>query len=554
MKRKATLVNLSKRLACLFLALIGLITYLNSFANYFVWDDEILIVGNGYIKSFSNLFKIFTVDIFHWITNSNFYRPLFSLSLMFDYRLWQLNPFGYHLTNLILHLLNTFLVFYLINFLSLNLKASLIGSLFYLVHPVHTQAVTYISGRADLLAGFFILSALLLFARVNKTKAGSKNVFYFLSALFFIFGLLAKEIALVLPLLLILYDYCFGDKLKNFKKHIPFLSLACIYILLRNKFLPFQSEGMLPLSLSTRIINFPKVIVFYLFLLLSPGNLRIDRSFSLSRPLDLSVIFCILLLIAILLWIVKYRYNKVLLFSSLWFFILLLPVTNIILPLNAVVADHWLYLPSIGFFIILALGMDKLLGKDFFITGLKISYQFKMTIIVVIITTLSLLTITRNFEWRDPVILFEATLKSAHKNADHWDIRVHANLANAYLEKGLYNQAILEFQEALKGFPFPQCKRVHYQLAFVYFAQSLYQKAEEELLKAIEADPDYVSAYYMLGRLYKKMGKIDKAQATWEKMLKAKPSHPQEQAILENFRRRPLYNSLTNNQFYNNIE
>lgn len=510
-----------------------MIIYANSFSNSFVWDDEILIVQNGYIKSFKYIPKIFSVDIYRWTTQSNFYRPLFSLSLMLDYSLWKLNPLGYHLTNFILHLLNTFLIFYLINFLISNLKVSLLGSLLYLVHPVHTQAVTYISGRADLLAGFFILGTVLFFALSAKIEGRHKNLFYFASISFFICGLLSKEIVLVLPLILILYDYCFGNIFKNIKNHIVFFGLVLIYIILRSQLLPFNPEGMLAQSFFIRLINIPRVIIFYLGILFFPLNLRIERSLPLSETFDSLVFLFSFLLMIILVWVFKNKGKRIYLFSCLWFFINLLPVSNIVLPLNAEIAEHWLYLPSIGFFIILALGVDKLLLKDSFVAGQRLSYKFKMTVLVAIITALGLLTVSRNFEWRNPIILFEATLKSSlrHK-VNPKDTRVHFNLGHAYLSRGLYDKAILEFNEALKGLPFPKCRRVHYQLAFAYLGKSLYKEAEEELIKAIEADPNYISAYHLLGNLYKKTGDIDKANETWNKMLKIKPLYPREEILI----------------------
>lgn len=360
------MIKLTRKSYYLILIIIGLLTYFNSFYNSFVWDDEILIVGNEYIKSFKNIFKIFTVDIYHWITDSNFYRPLFSLSLMFDYHLWQLEPFGYHLSNLILHLLNALLVFYLVNHLTSKINIAFLATLFYLVHPVHTEAVTYISGRADLLAAFFVLGSVLFFVKSNQAQGHLKNTLYFATGIFFISGLLSKEIALVLPLILISYDYCFGYLFKNKKIHIIFLSLALIYIISRHTFFPFSSAGMLADSLFVRLINLPKVIVFYLWLLIFPLSLRIERYFPLSKSFDLPIILSALLLIAILVWIFKNRHQRILLFSCLWFFINLLPLTNIILPLNAEVAEHWVYLASIGFFIILACYIDKILSKDFF--------------------------------------------------------------------------------------------------------------------------------------------------------------------------------------------
>ena len=526
-------MSFNRRTYYLLLALIGLIVYLNSFSNSFVWDDELLVVGNGYIRSFSNIVKIFTTDIYHWFSYSNFYRPLFSLSFMFDYRIWQLNPFGYHLTNLILHILNTCLFFYLVNLLTSKTRVSFIASLFFLVHPVHTQAVTYISGRADPLACFFLLSAVLFFVKASRIKNNPENILYPLVALCFVFALLSKEIALVLPLILISYDFCFGNIFKNIKVHLIFLSIALLYITFRNKFFPFSSEGMLPLGLALRLINLPKAIIFYLLLLIFPWNLRIERSFPISESFDLSVLLSFLLLVIIFIGIFRTRHKKIVLFSSLWFSLNLLPLTNIILPLNAFVSEHWLYTASMGFFIILALGCDKLLSEGISISKLKLSSRFSLVLFIIILTTLSLLTISRNFEWRNSIILFESTLKSTDNKADPRNIRVHFNLGHAYLKEGLLDKAIAEFNKALKGLSFSGSWRVEYQLGIAYFNKASYKEAEEHFLKAIEANPDYVSAYHYLIHLYQKVGQIAKAHQVYQKALQIKSAYPHDQILIK---------------------
>jgi tetratricopeptide (TPR) repeat protein len=523
----------TRRTYYLLLALIGLIGYLNSFANAFIWDDELLIVGNGYIRSFSNIFKIFTTDIFHWITDSNFYRPLFSLSLMLDFSIWKLNPFGYHLTNLALHILNACLLFYLVNLLTSRLRVAFIASLFFLVHPVHTQAVTYISGRADPLACFFLLSAVLFFVKASRIKNNPENILYPLVALCFVFALLSKEIALVLPLLILSYDYCFGNIFKNIKVHLIFLSMALLYITFRNKFFPFSSAGMLPFNLAIRLINLPKVVLFYLSLLIFPWNLRIERSFPISESFDLSVLLSFLLLVIIFIGIFRTRHKKIVLFSSLWFFISLLALTNIVLPLNAFVSEHWLYLASLGFFIVLALTLDKLLSQDILIAKVKLSSRFNLVLLVIVLTTLALLTIARNFEWRNSIILFESTLKSEDNPKDPHIVRVHFNLGCAYLKEGFFDKAIGEFKEALNRLPFPRSWRVEYQIGIAYLNKGSYPEAEEHFLKAVEANPEHISTYSYLIYLYKKTGNLKKASDIRQRALKVKPLYPRDQLLQE---------------------
>ena len=523
----------TRRTYYLLLALIGLTVYLNSFANAFIWDDELLIVGNGYIRSFASILKIFSTDIFHWITESNFYRPLFSLSLMFDFSIWKLNPFGYHLTNLILHTFNACLLFYLAYILTSRLRVAFVASLLFLVHPVHTQAVTYISGRADPLAAFFMLSATIFFAKAAKSKTNKENILYLSALICFIYALLSKEIALVLPLLILCYDYCFGDIYKNIKIHLLFFALALFYIILRQQFLPFSSIGMLPFNLAIRLINFPKVVLFYLSLLIFPWNLRIERSFPAAESFDLSILLSVFILAIILIGIFRARNNKIVFFSFLWFSLNLLPLTNVILPLNAFVSEHWLYTASMGFFIILALGCDKLLSEGISISKLKLSSRFSLALLIIILTTLSLLTISRNFEWRNSIILFESTLKSEDNPKDPHTVRVHFNLGYAYLKEGFFDKAIAEFKKALNRLPFPRSWRVEYQIGVAYLNKGSLPEAEEHFLKSIEANPEHISTYSYLIYLYKKTGNLKKADEIRQRALKLKPLYPRDQLTQE---------------------
>ena len=505
----------------LLLTVIGLVCYHNSFFNAFLWDDESLILANEYIRSPINIFKIFSVDLYHWTVKSDFYRPIFSLSLMFDYRLWHLYPFGYHLTNFLLHLANSFLIFYFINFLIANKKIALIASLFFLVHPIHTEAVTYISGRADPLATLFVLLAVLFFAK-SRTVINLKKTIYYLSSVFlFILGLLSKEIVLALPLLLILYDLCFSSFRKNIKEHLVFLLLAALYIILRNHFLPISLSSKIPHSLFLKIINLPKVISFYLYLLVSPFDLRVERFFPMSKSIDLRLFLSVSLFIFIVIGIIKsFRRSKIIFFFSLWFFINLLAIANIMLPLNAVVAEHWLYLPSIGFFAIIALGIDKISKKTLLFSRYAPSIQLKRACLIIIIATLSSLTVARNFEWNNGIILFERTLEASQSYPGYKNIRLRYNLGIAYYKSGRFDEAIEQYKNILKLMP--DFEEVHYNLATAYICKGLYDEAEQECLKAIEIASNYIMPYYALGLIYKKRGNIEDARIIWDKMLKIK--------------------------------
>src|SRR3989338_6713361 len=177
--------------AILLILVLSVITYFNAFANRFVWDDRALIIENELIRDWKHIPQIFTNELYRTSAPVSFYRPIQTLSCLFDYSIWHLNPYGYHFTNLFIHIVNGILVYFLV-LLSLldnnkQYPIALFTALLFIVHPVHVQAVTYISGRADLLACLFLLIAFILFMK------GETFLSRIVSSLSFIFALLSKE-------------------------------------------------------------------------------------------------------------------------------------------------------------------------------------------------------------------------------------------------------------------------------------------------------------------------------------------------------------------------
>jgi tetratricopeptide (TPR) repeat protein len=324
---------------------------------------------------------------------------------------------------------------------------------------------------------------------------------------------------------------------------------------------------MVPDSLFLRVANLPRVFLFYFYVLILPFNLRVERFFSLSKTLDLPIIFSTLLFILISLWMVKIRRSsRLIFFFSAWFFINLLAVANIIFPLNAAISEHWLYLPSIGFFYLAAVLLNKTLegrwlfaplenpavqsGNDnnirinsmqraeykvpHFLAGFMKwdpTLKFKKTILMIIVVTLCLLTVSRNFEWKSPITLFESTLKATKGRLSFRDLRVCLNLACAYAQRGRLDEAIEEFKKIL--IIRPDSKKIRYNLGLAYANKGLDEEAEKELLEALNIDSHFLQPYYLLGLIYLKKQNYDKANAIWDRMLQVKPEYPQDEILLK---------------------
>ncbi|MBU1125500.1 MAG: glycosyltransferase family 39 protein, partial [Candidatus Omnitrophica bacterium] len=170
-----------------------------------------MIVNNNFIRNWQGVTKILTQDIVYGVGQRvGFYRPLQLLTYMADYSIWKLNPMGYHLTSVFLHILVGWSLFWLLNILYKNAFISLFTSLFFIVCPVHVEAVSFIAGRADILVTLFILLSFIFYLMYIDSR---KTYFYIIMLIAFVFALLSRENSLVFPLLLLSYYWVFKKRL-----------------------------------------------------------------------------------------------------------------------------------------------------------------------------------------------------------------------------------------------------------------------------------------------------------------------------------------------------
>ena len=525
----------------LFMVVILTIIYSAALNNPFIWDDYFHVVENTFIKDWRYIPQIFTSDVFFFAPQrSNFYRPLQSLSYMIDYTVWKLNPLGYHLTNVLIHLFNIILIYLLLSKLFQNRFVPFLSAFFFTIHPLQTSAVSYIAGRADLLLTFFCLCSLsLYFESQHATSGGMRGrLYYVVSIIAFIFALLSKEAALIFPIFLVVFDYFFPVKEKShtarYKKivrYLPFFIAAALYLILRITVLHFPLENIAPadVTLYQRIITAPQIIISYMGLLLIPLDLRMERVVSLSPSfLRQEVILPLIALISLFVFAIRgVRRSPGILFGLLWFFIFLIPTLNIIIPLNAMMAEHWLYLSSVGFFMVISFLLHK---------GLNTKYGVLKVVISGLIITSSayycLRTYQRNIEWGNEILFFEKILQ----HSGGWDIdRVHMNLAKAYYRQEKYDLAKQEVKQTLEINP--RYFEAYCLLGVLSGGEGDYDTSIKYLQEAIRMNPSYVAAYHNKAITYAKMGKLRLAVAEWEKALKLNPYYRPAQVNIEKARR-----------------
>jgi tetratricopeptide (TPR) repeat protein len=503
--------------------ILGFLVYLNSFQNQLFWDDDDNIVKNIYIKSWKFLPNYFTENLISGAgLHSNYWRPLLLFSFSLDYKIWRLLPFGYHLTNTLLHILNAFLIYYLLFLIFKRKSVSFFTALLFLLHPLQTEAVTYVSGRGDPLSIFFVLISFIFYIFAKEKK---QNRFLILSCLFFAFALLAKESTIFFPGLILPYEFLFkeNEKLKTvFLRISPLFLIAGLYFILRLTLLNFGQtlnlygeSNIFTQNIRYRIFTFLKILLIYYSLYFAPLNLHMERSTEiLTTPFHPQAIISLVILFFIL-FISIYslrKNNKILPFGFGLFFISLFPFSNIFVPISGLLYEHWLYFPLVGISLVISYLFLELLPK--FSKFLRpISFGF----LIMFLIFLSARTILRNLDWKDAITFYNQTLKYTET------ARIHNNLAMAYSDKGDFEKAISHYQRAIEiSDIYPQ---THNNLGNAYKEIGQTGKAIEEFEKAIKMDPYFFFAYNNLAGLYVEQKEYDKAINVYQRYLKISPQN-----------------------------
>ena len=524
----------------LLIILLSLASYFNVFQNEFVWDDYIFILDNQDIRSFSNLPLFFSQDV------DGLYRPLRSLHYTFVYSIAGKNEFFYHFNSLFFHTLISILVFFIIHEVVGKRNISLIAALIFASHPIHTGRVTNITAGFDLLGIFFMLLAFYLYIKYSK----SYNKNYFLSSLLlFLMAVFSSEEAIILPLIIILYEFCFNKEkfinkkiiINNFvKNYAPFILVGLSFIAIRFFVVGVRGrvEEYLAGNFFLTMLTMLKVYVYYIYLLIMPINLTLYREVeAVSSLIDFKVIISSLILISIIFLTIKFNKNRILFFGVFWFFIALIPFSNI-LPLQNFMAERYLYVPSFGFSLLVSYLLITIFNYDF--KNIKIKNILRYGIVVFIVLLLGFYvfsTVNRNNDFKDNLTLWSGTVETnpnnsrAHDNLgftyehlgdnekalEEFGIAVElqpdnhralANLGVAYAKLGLYNESIAALERSIS---IQDYHKTHDKLGLVYVELNLEDEAIESFKEAIKLNQRYAKAHNDLATVYGRMGEFDLA-------------------------------------------
>lgn len=492
------------------IALFGFILYANSLNGKFIWDDVYLIENNAYIHEISsaNIRNIFTKNI---LDDANegliFYRPVQMLSYMLDYSLWRFNVFGYHLTNVLLHILVALCVYFLISFFYTDHLLALFTALLFAACPLHAEAVAYISGRADLLASLF---ALLCFLAYIASLRFERIFPLIMMPLFYAIAIFSRENSLVLIGAFLFFNYMFKKK-ANLKAFLPIIAVSLSYLAIRWMISGSLFPPAAAITFPQRIAGFFAALASYISLLLLPFPLHMEYGTKIFSWNSFPVVIGLILFAFLAAFFRKeIRKKSQAALSIGWFFIFLLPQANLY-PVNAYMAEHWLYLPSIGF---------CLLGAKLFVylwraENLKKLAFFSLTAALIYY---SFLTIRQNRYWQNPITFYEKTLAHAPRSS-----RLYNMLAIAYIASGRNKEAAEASKKAITSHP--EYYKAYNTLATAYMNMGQNEEALRIYLKALDVNPNYPEAYFNNGILYQKIGKINEAVASYQKAIALRPNY-----------------------------
>ncbi|MFC1857522.1 tetratricopeptide repeat protein [Thermodesulfobacteriota bacterium] len=530
-KKKTVLVR-PDVLVCILLAVLTLAVY--GQVGDFSWtnlEDPLNITENPYVQGPVTIEKIvwaFTDGT--WVTN--YWAPLLWLSFLADYQIYGLNPGGYHLTNVILHIANALLLFIIFKRATGALWRSAFVAALFAIHPLHVESVAWITERKDVLSSLFWMLTMASYVWYAERLGVLR---YLMTCFFFILGLMAKPMLVTLPFVLLLLDYWplgrlhIGQTGGGFHstghassilsliwEKIPFFVI--MLVLSVATFVTQNREGVVaPLSSIPMMVRFENVLVSYALYIQKmfwPHPLAVLYPHPGSLPLWQTVPAFLFLFGISILAISAIRKHPWFTFGWAWYLGTLVPVIGWVVIGPHAMADRYTYIPLIGLFIVISWGSWELTEKWRF---QKIILATAMPIILVILLSVTWMQL-RN--WVNSAVLFDHTLKVTSGN-----YVIHNNMGVTLAEMGKTADAIGHYTEALRINP--GYAEASNNLGEALLVQGDIERAADHFLMALRVDPDLKEAHYNMGITMSVRGNLDKAVQHYLAALKIDPEYVQ---------------------------
>jgi len=503
-----------KHLWTTIILLLTCVAYIPVFTNGFTnWDDNIFVTSNELIRSFS------LSNIFTWFTKPfvGQYQPLVLLSFAFDYSINGYNPLIFHITNLLLHLVNTFLVFRFIDLLFKNTFVALLTSLLFGIHTLNVESVAWITERKNVLFTLFYLWSLICYL-----KYLDKNKFkhFLFTLLLFVFALMSKSAAVTLPVVLVLIDYLHKrDQMKKliiFEK-LPFFALSLFVgiftIIAHHQYGALGNATGYPVYL--RVLISAKALIFFFEKLLMPVHLSAYYPLSpnLKNALpELIIGFVLVYSLIIGAVLISFKKKNGFVFFGLGFFIINLVLFIIPAGVPVLTTDRYAYVPFIGIFVIISYGLYLIINKS-----LKLKILWRLFIVSYILT-LSTLTFKQSQIWHDSITLWNNVISKTGETSF------------PLMKRGIAYRHLNDLEKAMNDFnasielnnKYPV---VYENRGYIYLLQKDYKNAALDFNQALKMDPQSAYALRNLGLVELNLGNYKKALTNLNQSLEIEPNN-----------------------------
>ncbi|NOS72139.1 MAG: tetratricopeptide repeat protein [Verrucomicrobia bacterium] len=508
---------------CLALGIITLALYLPALRHDFLtYDDQQYVTENSHVRdglSSRSLAWAFGNHAGNW-------HPLTWLSHMLDCQVYGLKPAGHHLTNVLLHVANTVLLFLVLNRMTGAVWRSAFVAALFGWHPSHVESVAWVAERKDVLSAFFWVLTLGAYARYveqirvpSPKSTASKVVWYGVTLALFTLGLMSKPMMVTLPFVLLLLDYwplqrlqlkAQGSKFKTLSSLIrektPFFVLTIIACVLTISAQSPAIASTTGLPVSQRIWHAPISYVHYLSTTLVPYHMAVYYPYEMPVPVPDVLLSCFLLL---LITGLAFRFSgrrPYIVTGWLWFLGTLVPVIGLIQVGDQAWADRYTYLPIVGLFMALVWGATEVISNRLVLRATAVS----------IATALLAVTTLQLRHWQNTRTLFEHAAQVTEKN--YMAITV---LGSEFAKEGRLSNAIAHYETALRWNPgFPEAR---FFLGRALDEQGNFDEAIVEYRRALRLNPHQEQTHVFLGVALARKGKYDEAAACYVAALKLNP-------------------------------
>ncbi|MEE8574400.1 MAG: tetratricopeptide repeat protein [Thermodesulfobacteriota bacterium] len=525
----------SLRLYALIVFAVAVLVNLGVLGYGFVLDDLDQVLGNRFISSLKYLPDIFTSSVSATEENavpSNYYRPVMHFVYMLTYQFSGLKPWGFHLVNLIFSALNSVLVLLLATELlkargKISSYFALMAGLFFAVHPIHSETASYVACVPELFCAFFFLLSVLFYIRGR----------WLASVPLYFLALLSKETAIALIPVLFIYSLWIergieggeeggGKKLSQAIRRLwPHIVATAVYLFLRYIALGgFTSYSETDISASEFLVAVVPLFIFYLQKLILPTGLNPFHAFNpymevLSREAQVSYLFLLVALAHLILFIRKGR--RAALFALALLIVPLIPALYLMRVSLYIYADRYLYLPSVGFVILLSLLLRAVYGRIKSKSTEKSAGVVILSVFIVIFALYATLSVKGNRKWKDSTALISTAIALEPGNYEPRHF-----VGTTYLLAGEVDRAITELTTAvrlnLNGERVDRgiLNRSRLSLATAYRSKGVYNEAEREIRLVLELTPGSSDAYFHLGLISYDRGRPRDAIASFKEALK----------------------------------